>query len=520
MKRLSFLLTLCLLFALAAPAAAEEPFRLESAALGCSLTVPGLSGGDVTAELSGTSAVFYHTPSREAGSGLIGTLVAVAPRSAVFSAPYTDQSYRIVAMGRDRVFLWKSPGGGINSNGAHTDGFVRAASALSVENLRRYLRPAEPDDLPVLNTRRHLAYLAAQDGLLRPDEPLTRGQLAEMLYALLEADNKRELYEGPFRDTAGSSRSQAVSYLASYGILSGYADGTFRPDAPVTRAQLAVLLHRCQFAVPVGVYGDAEGFSDVPEGYWAADYISSAGVLGWMQGGADRLFHPEEPVTRAQAATAINRMLGRDESHTAVGAGLSPFSDVTSGHWAYENLLEATGVLTDDTTAPFAPADGVLPESTSASAFLSETEGWAVSGGQLLRTVDGGAAWTPVGRPLSVSVSGLYFFSSQSGVLLGGGGETPLVLLETGDGGVTWRDLLADPDVLAACLPLEQFGSEKAVRSAILSAELRPAGKDAAYLLVRYHPYDSIYTLDLTAIRQTALISSGSSGTLTVEPLR
>ena len=519
MKRLSFLLTFCLLFALAAPAAAEETFRLESAALGCSLVVPGLSDEEVTTEVSGATVYFYHTPSRETG-GLIGTLVAVAPRSAVFSEPYTDQSYRIVAMGRDRVFLWKSPGGGINSSGENTDGFVGAASALSVENLRKYLRPAEPDDLPVLHTQRHLAYLTAEDGLLRPDEPLTRGQLAEMLYALLEADNKNRLYEGPFRDVSSGSRCQAISYLASYGILSGYADGTFRPDEPVTRAQLAVLLHRCQFAVPVELYGDAEGFSDVPEEYWAADHINSAGVLGWMQGDAGGLFHPEEPVTLAQAVTAINRMLGRDESHTAVGVGLSPFSDVTSSHWAYENLLEAAGALTDDTTEPFAPADGDLPEGTSASAFLSEAEGWAVSGGQLLRTADGGVSWTPVGQPLSVTVSGLYFFDRQSGVLLGGGGETPLVLLETRDGGVTWRDLLADPDILAACLPLEQFGSEKAARSAILSAELRPAGKDAAYLLVRYHPYDSIYTLDLTAIRQTALISSVSSGTLTAEPVR
>ena len=195
MRRSSLLLSICLVFALAAPVSAAETFRLET--VDFSLTVPGLSDEEITVETGTGTVSFYHTASRENGGGLIGTLVTVTPRCAVFSPAYTQPAYRIVAMGTDRAFLWRSPGGGVNCGPETLEDFVRAAEALSVEQLRRYLRPAKPDDLPVLRTERHLAYLTAEDGLVRPDDPLTRGELAEILYALLEADNQRSRYQGP-----------------------------------------------------------------------------------------------------------------------------------------------------------------------------------------------------------------------------------------------------------------------------------------------------------------------------------
>ena len=167
MRRSSLLLSICLVFALAAPASAAGTFRLETADF--TLTVPGLSDDEVTAETGAGTVSFYHTASRENGGGLIGTLVTVTPRCAVFSPAYTQPAYRIVVMGTDRAFLWRSPGGGVNCGPETLEDFVRAAEALSVEQLRRYLRPAKPDDLPVLRTERHLAYLTAEDGLVRPD---------------------------------------------------------------------------------------------------------------------------------------------------------------------------------------------------------------------------------------------------------------------------------------------------------------------------------------------------------------
>ena len=112
MRRSSLLLSICLVFALAAPASAAGTFRLETADF--TLTVPGLSDDEVTAETGAGTVSFYHTASQENGGGLIGTLVTVTPRCAVFSPAYTQPAYRIVVMGTDRAFLWRSPGGGVN----------------------------------------------------------------------------------------------------------------------------------------------------------------------------------------------------------------------------------------------------------------------------------------------------------------------------------------------------------------------------------------------------------------------
>ncbi len=505
MRRCSWILAVCLMFLAAVPAAAAEPFRYESEALGFSLTVPGLSGGEIAAEESETGVRFFHAPSREDWGGLIGTLEVVSPRSAFFSEAYTHPAYRILAVGEDRIFLWKSPGGGVNTGGDWLEAFVEASSALSVEHLRAGLMPAHPDALPRLRTERRFAYLPVEGRRIRPDDAVTRGEMAEMLYALLEADNKDRPYDGGFSDVAGKACAQAVNYLASYGILSGYPDGTFRPEASVSRAQCAVLLHRCQFAVPVGRYGDTPDFADVPDGYWAEDYLYSARTLGWMAGDAKGGFQPGRAVTRAEAVTAINRMLGRDESRTSVAAGTNPFSDLDAGHWAYGNLLEAAGALSAGAFVPVAPESGKLPEGTGAYAFLSESEGWAAVGPRLCRTADGGRTWEDVGEPLSLPVSGLFFFNSREGVLLGGGRDMPWTLLQTGDGGETWRPLSGDPAAQNAHFPTAQFPDARSMQAAVVSAELRPAGRDAVYLTVRYRPYESIYTCDLEAVMQTAV---------------
>ena len=273
MKRISILLAICLLLGIPAQAAAPALFQYQSSRLGFSVTVPGVRQGEVIAEETDTGVNFYHAPSREKYGGEIGSIVVVSPRSDFFSGHYDDMAYQIIAMGKNQIFLWKVPGGGAPTGGDFLDAFRRVSSAFSMENLRKGLVPAQPDGWPKLQTVRHLAYLPVSGGLARPNAPLTRGELAQMLYTLLDAGNKADSYRAPFSDTAGKDCTQAVAYLASYGILTGYADGTFRPDAPISRAAFAVLLHRCQFAAPVGQYGEEFVFADVPAGYWAETYI-------------------------------------------------------------------------------------------------------------------------------------------------------------------------------------------------------------------------------------------------------
>lgn len=504
MKRIPILLAVCLLLSIPIQAAASALFHYKSDQLGFSVTIPGIRQDEIIAEETDTGVNFYHVPSREKYGGEIGSIVVVSPRSDFFPRHYDDMAYQIIAMGKDRVFLWKTPGGGAHTGGDFLDAFKRVSSAFSMENLRKGLVLTQPDAWPKLQTTRHLAYLPVNGGLARPNAPLTRGELAQMLYTLLDADNKAGSYQSPFSDTTGKDCTQAVAYLASYGILTGYVDGTFRPDEPISRAAFAVLLHLCQFAAPVGQYGEEFVFADVPADYWAEKYIYSAKVLGWLQGSADGLFHPERQITRAEAVTAINRMLGRDESATELMSVENPFSDLAESHWAYANVLEAAGVLKDNTSVPEAWMDSV-PKNTSAYHFSSESDGWAVSKGQLFHTTDGGKTWDKVGDPFTCTVSGLFFFSEQEGILLGKSEENSCILLRTDDGGETWGDLLANPDTLPRYLLVEQFPTEKSLMESIVSAELRPASRTAVYLTIRYHPYESVHVYDFEATRQIVM---------------
>ena len=93
-------------------------------------------------------------------------------------------------------------------------------------------------------------------------------------------------------------------------------------------------------------------------------------------------------------------------------------------------------------------------------------------------------------------------------MLLGKSEETSCILLKTSDGGETWNDLLANPVTQANYLPMEQFPTEKSLMESIVSAELRPASRTAAYLTIRYCPYESIHVYDFEVTRQ-AVITAG-----------
>ena len=242
MKRFVCVWMVLLLLLSAMPAAsAAAPLTYESAVLGFSLTLPGLTEEDVTLEERAGGVDVYHAPSREKWGGLMGSIEVVSPRSAFFSGGYDSLPYQVLAMGEDRVYLWKSPGGGAATGSEELADYSRVAQLLTTDVLRANLQPAHPDSLPVLNTQGHLAYLTAEGGAIRPDAPLTRGELALALYALLEADNKDTSFADPFSDVTDPDCARAVAYLASYGILSGYEDGTFRPQGNATRAEAAKL---------------------------------------------------------------------------------------------------------------------------------------------------------------------------------------------------------------------------------------------------------------------------------------
>lgn len=201
---------------------------------------------------------------------------------------------------------------------------------------------ADPDATGVskwLNTDDHIAYMAGYDtGMFGPDNNVTRAQVAMMFYRLLNDQNVE--ITTSFSDVPnGTWYADAVNTLATLGIVAGVGGGRFEPDRAITRAEFATIISRFAQAST----DNAIQFTDVPETYWAYSYITTAASYGWVTGYGNGMFGPADKITRAQAATMVNRMLGRlcDEDAIDNGAGRQ-FPDVPQSHWAWYEIAEAT----------------------------------------------------------------------------------------------------------------------------------------------------------------------------------
>jgi hypothetical protein len=156
---------------------------------------------------------------------------------------------------------------------------------------------------------------------------------------LLKDPAKNRPTSNTFRDTAGNEwYSQAINYLAAINILTGYPDGTFRPQQSITRAEFAAIVTRFD-----EIYKNAESpFADIYTGYWAYDYIASAYLNDWISGYPDGTYKPNNRISRAEVVTVINRMLGRRVEKEDIPAALSNrYPDLLTTHWAFAVMLEA-----------------------------------------------------------------------------------------------------------------------------------------------------------------------------------
>ncbi|WP_302011154.1 S-layer homology domain-containing protein [Collinsella tanakaei] len=204
---------------------------------------------------------------------------------------------------------------------------------------------ADPDDSGVsdwLETEEHFPFMSGYpDGSFGPDAPITRAEIAQVFYNLLK-DKDVEATEGFSDVPEGAWHEGAVNALASVGILEGVGGGLYDPDRNLTRAELAAIATR--FADGNGD-PSPEPFPDVSEGDWFAGAVSEAAGYGWIEGYPDGTFGPYREVTRAEAAAIVNRMLGRqaDEAYVDANADrLRSFPDVPEGHWAYYVIMEAS----------------------------------------------------------------------------------------------------------------------------------------------------------------------------------
>lgn len=193
-----------------------------------------------------------------------------------------------------------------------------------------------------LNRRDHYAFLVGYaDGTFGPECDMTRAEVTTMFARLLteqiEAD---KTYSSTFNDVAKDCwAANYIGYMQQFGIVTGYEDGSFRPDAPVTRAEFAAIASRFEKLTQ----GSAS-FTDVPDTHWAVRYINFAATRGWVTGYEDGSFKPEHSITRAEVAAVTCRLLERSADQTYIRSHigeLRTFADVTESHWAYWYAMEA-----------------------------------------------------------------------------------------------------------------------------------------------------------------------------------
>ena len=195
-----------------------------------------------------------------------------------------------------------------------------------------------------LNTNDHYSYLIGySDGTVRPNGKITRAEVATIFFRLLDDDTRAKYWssENNFSDVSADKwYNNAVSTLSRMGVIGGYADGTFRPDAPISRAEFAKIAVSFTQNNGSAVYNY---FTDVKTTDWFAPYVTAAKDAGLIEGYSDGSFKPESKITRAEACAIVNRTLGRKPSkaHMKISDRID-WPDVQTTDWFYEAIMEAT----------------------------------------------------------------------------------------------------------------------------------------------------------------------------------
>lgn len=242
---------------------------------------------------------------------------------------YHDQQSLSITQDTTLYAVWKQqPNQGGSGGGHHNSGGTQE----------------KPDETPptTLNDTDHYAYIVGyEDGTIRPNGHITRAEAATVFFRLL-TDKARDANltdRSPYPDvSAGAWYNKAIATLSRMGILSGYEDGSFRPNATVTRAEFAAMAARFDTeAKPVDT-----PFTDLT-GCWAADEIAEAYGKGWVNGYGDNTFRPNGPITRAEAVTLINRVLRRlPETDKDLLPDERTWPDNPETFWGYLALQEAS----------------------------------------------------------------------------------------------------------------------------------------------------------------------------------
>ena len=205
-----------------------------------------------------------------------------------------------------------------------------------------YARWSSSETPGMLNDEDHFAYVQGySDGNVHPYGLISRAETTTIFFRLLtdEVRDDNLLTSNTYTDVTNDYwANTAISTMTGLGIVQGRSATTFDPKAPITRAQFAAICARFD----TGVSSGRRTFSDI-SGHWAEKYIERAAELGWIQGFADGTFRPDTYITRAQAMTMINRVLNRTpEDEEDLLEGMKVWPDCNPGDWFYLAVQEAT----------------------------------------------------------------------------------------------------------------------------------------------------------------------------------
>lgn len=210
-----------------------------------------------------------------------------------------------------------------------------------------------------LNTEDHFSYVVGypvdhRTGLatddvdlwpVRPEAGITRAEVATIFYRLLKEDVRDRVTSdvNDFSDvTSGDWFNVTVSSLAQMGVIAGYEDGSFRPNAPITRAEFAAIATR--FFAERGVTYNEGLFADITGDEWFADVVAAAADRGLLGGYPDGTVRPNATITRAESCAVVNRTLDRrpDAKHLLPAGEMRVWPDNPADGWYYADMQEAT----------------------------------------------------------------------------------------------------------------------------------------------------------------------------------
>lgn len=210
-----------------------------------------------------------------------------------------------------------------------------------------YKKPGEKGETiksgPQLNRDDHVAYIMGYpDGTVQPKGEITRAEACTIFFRLL-TESSRDYYFSKTNDytdvNAGDWFNNAISTLSNAGIVTGYNDGTFRPNQPITRGEMAKII--ANFA---NLNKGTKSFTDL-SGHWSKTYVELAAGNGWIAGYPDGSFRPDQKITRAETVTMINRVLERvpaKELRLLSRSIMLTFPDNNPGDWYYIAIQEAS----------------------------------------------------------------------------------------------------------------------------------------------------------------------------------